>query len=538
MTATGSSSTLSGTFGKYKPIAVLGRGGMATVFLAAATGPAGFTKLVVVKELKPELAEDPEFMAMFLDEARLAARLSHPNIVQTYEVSGEAGRHAIVMEYLDGQPLSRIRSKIAEFGDKGEAVMLRIIADALAGLHHAHELKDYDGSPLSVVHRDISPHNVFITYDGQAKVVDFGIAKAADTVSQTRVGVIKGKLSYMSPEQASALPVDRRADVFAAGVMIWESVVGLRLWKGLEEVAVMHRLITGEIPRIKEMKPNASPLIDQICARALAVRAADRYATAEELRQHLELYLAQSAVKVDSRQVGEIVGKVFEEDRKKIRGVIEEQLRAMRGSPTSASVSSRDVAKLPQLGPNHTGTPSASQASAFSVIGPMVTPPSPGIHAASQRRTSLWIGLAGIAIAIGALSVAAIMVSKRTQTIEPLSTGQPTATTPVVTQTTTGTATQVAPSMMHVTVSVQPVKAKVTIDGKPVDGPIQAVADGSKHELKIEAPGYATQTQTLTYDHDLAIPVALEKKTAGGRPVGASPTVKPGATGEEDPLGF
>src|SRR5437867_11105624 len=121
-----SAGTLSGAFGRYKPIAVLGRGGMATVYLAAATGHAGFTKLVVVKELKPEVAEDPEFMAMFLDEARLAARLSHPNIVQTYEVSGEADRHAIVMEYLDGQPLSRIRSKIAEFKEKGEAVMLRI----------------------------------------------------------------------------------------------------------------------------------------------------------------------------------------------------------------------------------------------------------------------------------------------------------------------------------------------------------------------------------------------------------------------------
>lgn len=536
LAASSDASGLSGTFGKYKPIAVLGRGGMATVFLAAATGPAGFTKLVVVKELKPELAEDPEFMAMFLDEARLAARLSHPNIVQTYEVAGDGGRQAIVMEYLDGQPLSRIRSRIADFGDQGEAVMLRIIADSLNGLHHAHELHDFDGSPLSVVHRDISPHNVFITYAGQAKVVDFGIAKAADTVSQTRVGVIKGKLSYMSPEQAMSQPVDRRADVFAAGIMIWESVVGRRLWKGLEEVAVMHRLVTGEIPRIRDVKPDASPLIDQICAKALAVKASDRYATADELRQHLELYLAQSPIKVDSRQVGELVSKVFEEDRKKIRGVIDDQLRAMRSTPSGSPTASISSAKLPQIGPSHTGSASQSQASAFSVIGTMVTPPT-GSSSHPQRRTGIWVGLAGLAIAIGALSITGIFFAKRTQNVEPGA--QPTQTQTTAQTATTNAPTASTPAMMQVTVSVQPPKAKVTIDGKSVDGPIRAAADGSKHELKVELAGYVTQTQTLVYDRDLAIPIALEKKTGGaGKPVTTGTGPKPTGTGDDDQLGF
>jgi serine/threonine-protein kinase len=530
---TASVPSIMGAFGKYKPIAVLGRGGMATVYLAAATGPAGFTKLVVVKELKPELAEDPEFMAMFLDEARLAARLSHPNIVQTYEVSGDNDRHAIVMEYLDGQPLSRIRSKIADFGAHGEAVMLRIIADSLAGLHHAHELHDFDGTPLSVVHRDISPHNVFITYDGQAKVVDFGIAKAADTVSQTRVGVIKGKLSYMSPEQAMSLPVDRRADVFAAGVMIWEAVAGQRLWKGLEEVAVMHRLVTGEIPRLRDVKPDCSPLIDQICARALAVKASDRYSTAEELRQHLELYLAQSPVKTDSRQVGELTNKVFEDDRKKIRSVIEEQLRAMR-SPTP-SPSQRDVSGLPQLGPTHAAQ-SASHASALSIVGPMMTPPAGANPTPTQKRTSLWIGLAGVGVAIGALSVAGILVSKRTGTPAAPPATPPTATTIIATTASTSTAAA-APQKIRVTVIAQPAKAKVSIDGHPIDGSLEVAADGSKHELKVEAPGYVAQTQTLTYDHDLALPVILDKKTgAVARPTGTG--AKPTGTGEEDPLGF
>jgi serine/threonine protein kinase len=244
-------------FGKYRPIAILGRGGMATVYLATASGPGGFTKLVVIKELKPELAEEADFRSMFLEEARLAARLNHPNIVQTFEVVDDENVQFIVMEYLEGQSLRGLRGKVGALGDAMVAGQARIVADMLAGLHAAHELTDFDGQPLRVVHRDVSPHNVFVTYDGEVKLVDFGIAKAVDSSARTSTGAVKGKLAYMPPEQAFGLGVDRRADVFAAGVVLWEAATGKRLWEGLTEPGVLHRLSKGEIPRVRDVAPNA-----------------------------------------------------------------------------------------------------------------------------------------------------------------------------------------------------------------------------------------------------------------------------------------
>ncbi|RYE83091.1 MAG: serine/threonine protein kinase [Myxococcales bacterium] len=204
------------TFGKYRLVAELGHGGMANVFLAASTGPASVTKLLVLKQIRPEMAGDPAFVEMFLDEARLAARVNHPNVVQTLEVGEASGHYYLAMEFLDGQPLSRIQGREAA-EQLTLSQRLRILVDALGGLHHAHELRHYDGSSLGVVHRDATPQNIFVTYDGQVKVVDFGVAKAATSSGQTSAGVIKGKLSYMAPEQARGEPIDRRADVFSVG---------------------------------------------------------------------------------------------------------------------------------------------------------------------------------------------------------------------------------------------------------------------------------------------------------------------------------
>src|SRR5262249_33393736 len=164
-----------GGFGRYQVFATLGRGGMADVYLAVSRGPMGFNKLVVVKRLRNNLAEEASFLNMFLDEARLAARLSHPNVVHTYEVGEHEGQYFIAMEYLDGQSLHSVLRSLAKSGDAlSPSFCARIVADALAGLHHAHELRDYDGSPLNIIHRDVSPHNVFVTYEGQVKLVDFG----------------------------------------------------------------------------------------------------------------------------------------------------------------------------------------------------------------------------------------------------------------------------------------------------------------------------------------------------------------------------
>ena len=205
---------------------------MAVVHLAVMHAQAGFNKLLVIKQIHERFTVDPEVLGMFLDEARLAARLSHPNVVQTNEVGQDGERHFLTMEYLDGQPLNRVLWRMKDRGGLPLGLHLRVLADVLAGLHYAHELVDYDGSPLGVVHRDVTPHNVFVTYDGAVKVVDFGIAKARDALTHTKVGIIKGKIAYMAPEQARGETVDRRADVFAVGVMLWEAVTGTRPWKG------------------------------------------------------------------------------------------------------------------------------------------------------------------------------------------------------------------------------------------------------------------------------------------------------------------
>src|SRR6478609_2122263 len=205
--------------GRYRLIAEIGRGGMAEVYLALLEGDLGFNKLLVLKRIRPELAEDPEMMAMFLDEARLSARLHHANVVETHEVAQEDGHTFMVMEYLEGQSLHRILHRLRRHGGLPKAMHFQILADMLAGLHHAHELSDWDETPLGVVHRDVTPQNVFVTYDGRVKVVDFGIAKVRGASSETRAGVVKGKVAYMAPEQARGEPVDRRTDIFAAGVM-------------------------------------------------------------------------------------------------------------------------------------------------------------------------------------------------------------------------------------------------------------------------------------------------------------------------------
>ncbi|HSN97842.1 MAG TPA: serine/threonine-protein kinase, partial [Candidatus Nanopelagicales bacterium] len=308
--------TRSNILGKYRLIAELGHGGMAEVFLAVAQGPAGFNKLTVIKQIRPQLADDPEFLAMFLDEARLAARLNHPNVVQTNEVGHDGNRYFIAMEYLEGQPLNRVLHRIGR--DKIPLAMhLRLIADGLSGLHYAHELADYDGTPLEVVHRDVTPHNVFVTYDGQVKVVDFGIAKAMSSSSETRTGVLKGKVSYMAPEQARGVRVDRRADIFSVGVMLWEAAVGKRLWVGVPDIAILGRLASGDLPRPSQVRPDVTPELEAVVLKAMALSREARHQTAGELQEDIERLLDRMGERVAMRDVGQLIAQHFQEERGK-----------------------------------------------------------------------------------------------------------------------------------------------------------------------------------------------------------------------------
>lgn len=325
-------------FGRFRLLAQIGRGGMADVFLAVVQGPGGFSKLQVIKRLRLLLQDDPDFIAMLVDEARLAGRLNHPNIVQTNEVGDVDGQYFISMEYLDGQPLHRVMDRAR----RAKVPLDRkfyggAFCDVLAGLHYAHELVDYAGNPLGVVHRDVTPHNIFVTYDGVVKLVDFGIAKAMGRMTATtKEGVIKGKIAYMAPEQAMGLNVDRRADIFAVGMMLWEAVVGHRMWHGQDDMAVLRRLMDGDLPRSpKAANPEVPAGLDEICSKALAPKPSDRYATAADMQADLEQYLLNSQERISSRLIGKAVADLFAKERAEVTNVVRSQLAELEAAPTA-----------------------------------------------------------------------------------------------------------------------------------------------------------------------------------------------------------
>ncbi len=320
-------------FGKFRLVAKLGRGGMGEVFLAVIAGAQGIKKLVVVKRLRDTLAEDKNVKAMFIEEGRIASRLNHPNVVQTIEVGEEGDSLYLSMEFLEGQALSELARKLEM--PLAPVMLARIVSDALAGVHYAHELRDYDGTPLGIVHRDLSPHNIFITYDGVVKVLDFGIAKASSHADSTEPGTLKGKVSYMAPEQLSADSVDRRADIFVAGIVLWELLTRRRLMAESSMAQTVHRLLHEPIERVSSIVPNVDSKLDEIVARALEKDPARRFETAQQMRSALEAYIESTGRAVRQEDVGRIVTERFAHRRERVRRKV--QVFMNSGTVTASS---------------------------------------------------------------------------------------------------------------------------------------------------------------------------------------------------------
>jgi eukaryotic-like serine/threonine-protein kinase len=296
---------------------------MAEVFLAMQRGPAGFQKLIVVKRLRGGMGNDPHFERMFLNEARLAARLNHPNVVQTFEVGVDGNVHFIAMEYLAGQPLNKVLAHASKNRQAFPLMMrLQLVSDCLAGLDYAHGLTDFDGQPLGIVHRDISPHNVFVTYDGVTKVVDFGIAKTTESpqfAELSTAGSLKGKIRYMAPEQLRGEPVDRRADVFSVGVLLWEAVAnGNRMWADTDDITVIMQLSDGIAPDPALADPNVDPELAHIMRKALAGNVGDRYRSAEAFRLELDRYIARLGGPASAREIGALIHAAFTSERQSL----------------------------------------------------------------------------------------------------------------------------------------------------------------------------------------------------------------------------
>jgi eukaryotic-like serine/threonine-protein kinase len=353
-------STPTTAFGKYQLFASLGRGGMADVFLSVARGQMGFNKLAVIKRLRQALAEEAAFRNMFLDEARLAARLNHPNIVHTYEVGEQNGVYFIAMEYLEGQSLNKVLKEALRRNVALETEFaVRVIADALSGLHHAHELRDYDGRPLSIIHRDISPHNIFVTYDGHTKLVDFGIAKAALSSTETEVGVLKGKVAYMSPEQAMGGPIDARADLFAMGIVLWELIARQRLMSGESAANTLHKLMNEPIPRLSQvMTSPVDPTLDVIVARALEKDPGLRWQSAAEMRDALETWLASQPRPMRQDEVGRAMQHLFLNVREEVQRQIQRHMAAITAATNTQelqALTAESLHRMEQSGANVSG---------------------------------------------------------------------------------------------------------------------------------------------------------------------------------------
>ncbi|HEY5921073.1 MAG TPA: serine/threonine-protein kinase, partial [Kofleriaceae bacterium] len=256
--------------GSYEITRLIARGGMAEIYLAQAIGPEGFAKLVVLKKILPQFAASSRFVQLFLDEARLAAALDHPHIAHVYDMGTVGGDYFFTMEYVHGQDMRSVMRRATDQGRHIPIEHVVLVASTVAGaLHYAHEQRGSDGASLAIVHRDVSPSNILISYDGTVKLVDFGVAKAATSSAKTRTGSIKGKVAYMSPEQASGFPIDRRSDIFSLGIVMWELVTGIRLFKEDNDLASIRKIVTCTPPPPTQHRADCPPELERIIMRAL-----------------------------------------------------------------------------------------------------------------------------------------------------------------------------------------------------------------------------------------------------------------------------
>ena len=298
--------------GKYEIVHRIAYGGMAEIYLARATGIHGFEKYLVLKRILPQYAHNEEFVRMFINEARVAATLDHANIAHVYEIGQQGSSYFFTMEYLHGEDLRFITRDLAKRQERMPLEhALAIIVGAASGLHFAHEKKSSDGRPLGLVHRDVSPSNVVVTYDGGVKLVDFGIAKMTAAPELSRNYGLKGKVAYMSPEQLRSQPVDRRSDVFALGIVLFESTTHTRLFKAPTEIESIRLVLEQPLPRPSERVPDYPAELERIVLRALDADSERRYPTARDLQLDLEAFARDQKLNLSSAALGQWMERAF-----------------------------------------------------------------------------------------------------------------------------------------------------------------------------------------------------------------------------------
>jgi len=549
---------LEAALGRYHLVAQIGRGGMADVFLALCRNEDGTNRPVVLKQLRSELAQNDDFRAMFANEARLATRFDHKNVIQTYDLYSDPDLCVLVMEFLDGQTLSRVRHRAEN--QVPFSVHLRVLAEVLAGLHYVHERTDDDARPLGIVHRDVTPSNIFVTYDGTVKVVDFGIACATTLRSETRRGVVKGNLAYMAPEVVRSESVDGRSDIFSVGVMLWEAATGRRLWQGHDEVALFDRLAKGDLPIHAPGAEGTSAEMLRIAERALAVDPLRRYATAEAMRQELESVMARLGHPTHAAALAGYMDAFFAGERGKFQAAIDDAVA--RFAPESAA-ESRVTNELSVSFPGIDATqfcttissmrPSAEMSRTTTTLRDVVQ----AMRALPQYRPGARraIGVASLA-AVVAMGVAyaahvpsdaparaapmAVAVERTATPDEPHSTVNHPAATPSLTpEPPLVLPAPAAQARARGTISavflVRPPYARLFLDGAPLEGNpagIRRQPDDKPHLLRVEAPGYATLVRVINLDSDVAKEFELAPEPTPGL---AAPRTAPSPESHDEP---
>lgn len=468
----------------YRPLLELGRGGTARIYLAESLA-SGINKLVVLKVLNPELRADSEMRAAFRQEAELSARMNHPNIAQVLEIVECRDTPVIVMEYLDGTSLSILRRRA---GLRFPLPLhLYILSEVLAGLHHLHELRDLDGACLHAVHRDVSPQNVMVSHDGAVKVLDFGIAKTAIPNGHvTRTGVIKGKFGYMPPEQLlGEQGIDRRADVFAVGIMLWEAAAGRRMWAGMSEKALLESVVTGSVPRLRDFAPSAPDCVRRIVERATAIDREDRFATAQEMQKAIDLAIADQGWVVQSHELADLMLQHFGESRHARELEIKSALRRVPGHEVMlATASSSGLPRHPTSG-EEPGRPTLRTGSGVWI--------SRALHTDGRKRAR------ALAVLCSLVLFATWALGRRGQARSDAA------------------ESQVSKTVM-LDVEALPPGSEILLDGRPLGtdrfvGP-QPSTD-RKVALEVRAPGHLCDRRELTLRGDTVLKITLEPNAAG-----------------------
>lgn len=491
------------SLGRFQLVATIAAGGMGKVWAARQRGDRGFQKIVAVKTALETFADHPDFETFFLDEARVASRIDHPNVCSVLDLGEDRGILYLVMEWVGGGSLGQLLLTLPE-RRLDPRIAARIFAQACAGLHAAHELKDENGNSLGVVHRDISPQNLLLTPEGHVKVADFGVVRAKDQVHQTtNTGEIKGKISYMAPEQLSSARYDRRADIFALGTTLYEATVGVKAYDSAGVTAI-YRILKGDHRAPSEVRPDFPPELERIILCAMALDPNDRYATAEDMRAELEAYLAASGppctevdvMKVLDRALGSTV-------RSRMSGIRTAITRLDANS--SEQTGNSGSAGLPAAGDDSVSVQITSDG------GSAESP----IHRGGTRRKMLWIYAGGFTLAMIAGGATALrgrtLPLRDSSTLAGAASVSASSAPPPNAQPPDEAAANAA-SAIRVHLRVTPASARISIDdGAPLATPYEATVtrDDRTHTLRAFAPGYDDYSKSVTFDESIELTINL-----------------------------